>query len=127
MQLYKGAGEDGIQLFDLSLIPKNHSPSDFDDSSNSLPSMLYRGRCDSLFSFGTLLYRIAHRLSLSMVRKIYASISCFCILEMVWLQLYFSLLQNPSNKVKCARFFKKCLDFLDEPDHLVMILFPTVP
>lgn len=94
--LYKGAGEDGIQLFDLSLIPKNHSPSDFDDSSNSLPSMLYRGRCDSLFSFGTLLYRIAHRLSLSM---------------------------NPSNKVKCARFFKKCLDFLDEPDHLVVRAF----
>ncbi|XP_023550026.1 uncharacterized protein LOC111808337 [Cucurbita pepo subsp. pepo] len=94
--LYKGAGEDGIQLFDLSLIPKNHSSSDFDDSSNSLPSMLYRGRCDSLFSFGTLLYRIAHRLSLSM---------------------------NPTNKAKCARFFKKCLDFLDEPDHLVVRAF----
>ncbi|XP_022993425.1 uncharacterized protein LOC111489444 [Cucurbita maxima] len=94
--LYKGAGEDGIQLFDLSLIPKNHSSSDFDDSSNSLPSMLYRGRCDSLFSLGTLLYRIAHRLSLSM---------------------------NPTNKAKCARFFKKCLDFLDEPDHLVVRAF----
>lgn len=83
LQLYKGAGEDGIQLFDLSLIPKNHSSSDFDDNSNSLPSMLYRGRCDSLFSFGTLLYRVAHRLSLSLVRKIFASIFCFCILEVV--------------------------------------------
>lgn len=40
---------------------------------------------------------------------------------------FVSLLQNPSNKVKCARFFKKCLDFLDEPDHLVMISSPTVP
>lgn len=67
-QLYKGAGEDVIQLFDLAVIPKNHSSDNSDDSSSSLPSPMHRGRSDSLFSLGTLLYRIAHRLSLSVVR-----------------------------------------------------------
>lgn len=66
-QLYKSAGEDVIQLFDLSVIPKNHSSNDCDDSSGSLPSLVHRGRSDSLPSLGTLLYRIAHKLSLSMV------------------------------------------------------------
>lgn len=66
-QLYKSAGEDVIQLFDLSVIPKNHASNDCDDSSSSLQSLLHRGRSDSLPSLGTLLYRIAHRLSLSMV------------------------------------------------------------
>ncbi|XP_022773518.1 uncharacterized protein LOC111315777 isoform X3 [Durio zibethinus] len=90
--LYKSAGEDVIQLFDLSVVSKNHSSSDCDDSSSSLPSLVHRGRSDSLFSLGTLLYRIAHRLSLSMATN---------------------------NRAKCAKFFKKCLDFLDEPDHLL--------
>lgn len=66
LQLYKSAGEDVIRLFDLSVIPKNHSSSACDDSASSLP-LIHRGRSDSLFSLGTLLYRIAHRLSLSMV------------------------------------------------------------
>lgn len=91
--LYKSAGEDVIQLFDLSVIPKNNSSDDCDDTSDSLPSLMHRGRSDSLFSLGTLLYRIAHRLSLSMA---------------------------PKNRAKCARFFKKCFDFLDEPDHMVV-------
>lgn len=67
LQLYKSAGEDAIQLFDLSVIPKNHSSNDCDEDISSLPSLMHRGRSDSLFSLGTLLYRIAHRLSLSMV------------------------------------------------------------
>ncbi|KAI8550738.1 hypothetical protein RHMOL_Rhmol06G0131400 [Rhododendron molle] len=91
--LYKSAGEDAIQLFDLSVIPKTHSSNDCDDSSTSLTSPLHNGRSDSLLSLGTLLYRIAHRLSLSM---------------------------SPNNRARCARFFKKCLDLLDEPDHLVV-------
>lgn len=66
-QLYKGAGEDDIQLFDLSVIPKNHSSTGCHDSSRSLPSLISRGRSDAVYSLGTLLYRIAHRLSLSMV------------------------------------------------------------
>ncbi|TQE10049.1 hypothetical protein C1H46_004339 [Malus baccata] len=89
--LYKNAGEDVIQLFDLSVIPKNCSSDDCDDSSSSLPSLLHRGRSDSLYSLGTLLYRSAHRLSLSVA---------------------------PNNMAKCARFFQKCLEFLDAPDHL---------
>lgn len=64
LQLYKSAGEDVIQLFDLSVIP---SSSDCNDCPSHLPSIIHRGRTDSLLSLGTLLYRIAHRLSLSMV------------------------------------------------------------
>ncbi|KAJ6798401.1 Uncharacterized protein M6B38_211770 [Iris pallida] len=91
--LYKSAGEDVIQLFDLSVMPKNHSDDDHDKGCNSLPSLMHRGRKDSLFLLGTLLYRVAHRLSLS---------------------------KAPDNRVKCAKFFKKCLDFLREQDHLVV-------
>lgn len=94
--LYKSAGEDVIQLFDLSVIPTNHSSNDCDDNSICLPSLIHKGRSDSLLSLGTLLYRIAHRLSLSM---------------------------SPNNRARCARFFKKCLNFLDEPDHLVVRAF----
>ncbi|WCJ44156.1 Erythroid differentiation-related factor 1 [Euphorbia peplus] len=91
--LYKSAGEDVIQLFDLSIIPKSHASNNCDDSSSPLPSLLYRGRSNSLFSLGTLLYRIAHRLSLSLASN---------------------------NRSRCVRFFRKCLEFLDEPDHLVV-------
>ncbi|KAL2231898.1 UNVERIFIED_CONTAM: Erythroid differentiation-related factor 1 [Sesamum indicum] len=91
--LYKSAGEDVIQLFDLSVIPKNHTADSCHDSSGSLPSLIYRGRSESILSLGTLLYRIAHRLSLSM---------------------------SPNNRARCARFFQKCLSLLDEPDHLVV-------
>ncbi|KAL3830291.1 hypothetical protein ACJIZ3_019093 [Penstemon smallii] len=91
--LYRSAGEDVIQLFDLSVIPKNHATDSCHDSSSSLPSFIYRGRSDSILSLGTLLYRIAHRLSLSL---------------------------SSNNRARCARFFKECLTFLDEPDHLVV-------
>ncbi|CAL9055479.1 unnamed protein product [Musa banksii] len=91
--LYKGNGEDVIQLFDLSVIPKKHSTDDHDESCSSLSSLMDKGRRDSLFSLGTLLYRVAHRLSLS---------------------------KAPDNRVKCAKFFKKCLEFLSEQDHLVV-------
>ncbi|KAF8404225.1 hypothetical protein HHK36_009107 [Tetracentron sinense] len=87
--LYKSAREDGIQLFDISVHPKNSD--NHDNSSSSLPSPIHKGRSDSLFSLGTLLYHVAHRLSLSMA---------------------------PNSRAKCARLFKKCLDFLDEQDHL---------
>lgn len=90
--LYKSAGEDAIQLFDLSVIPQNQPADDTDDNSCSVPSLINRGRSDPLLSLGTILYRIAHRLSLSM---------------------------SPENKSRCASFFRKCLDFL-EPDHLVV-------
>ncbi|XP_077241431.1 uncharacterized protein LOC143881956 isoform X2 [Tasmannia lanceolata] len=91
--LYKSAGEDVIQLFDLSVIPKNHSSEDHGKRDSSFPSLMHRGRSDSLFSLGTLLYRLAHRLSLS---------------------------KAPNNRAKCAKLFKKCLEFLDEQDHLVV-------
>lgn len=56
-----------IQLFDLSVIPQSHPPETDSGCSSSLPSFIHRGRSDSLLSLGTLLYRIAHRLSLSLV------------------------------------------------------------
>ncbi|XP_058091225.1 uncharacterized protein LOC131237465 [Magnolia sinica] len=91
--LYKSAGEDVIQLFDLSVLPKNRSSDDHDNDCSSLPSLMQRARRDSLFSLGTLLYRLGHRISLSKV---------------------------PNNMAKCARLFEKCLEFLDEQDHLVV-------
>ncbi|CAL1363376.1 unnamed protein product [Linum trigynum] len=90
--LYKSAGEDMIQLFNLSAIPDSHSSDDCNDDSRSLPP-LHRGRSDFSFSLGTLLYRVAHRLSLSLA---------------------------PDRRAKCASFFRKCLEFLDEPDDLVV-------
>ncbi|KAJ9560319.1 hypothetical protein OSB04_005479 [Centaurea solstitialis] len=94
--LYKNAGEDNIQLFDLSVIPKSHATNNCDDDSTFIPSLINRGRSDSLLSLGTLLYRVAHRLSLSV---------------------------SPHNRARCARFLKKCLDFLDQPDQLVVRAF----
>ncbi|CAJ2673431.1 unnamed protein product [Trifolium pratense] len=91
--LYKGAGEDDIQLFDLSVIPKNHSSNSSDDASSSLPSLISSGRSDAVYSLGILLYRIAHRLSLSMAAK---------------------------NRARCVRFFRQCLEFLDDSDHLAV-------
>ncbi|GMH22412.1 hypothetical protein Nepgr_024255 [Nepenthes gracilis] len=94
--LYKSAGEDVIQLFDLSVIPQNHPSDNYDSCSSSLPSLIRKGRTDSLLSLGTLLYRIGHRLSLSMA---------------------------PNNRPRCARFLRKCIELLDEPDHLVILAF----
>ncbi|CAH1443069.1 unnamed protein product [Lactuca virosa] len=94
--LYKNAGEDNIQLFDLSVIPKSHATNNCDDDPTFIPSLINRGRSDSLLSLGALLYRVAHRLSLSV---------------------------SPHNRARCARFLKKCLDFLDQPDQLVVRAF----
>ncbi|XP_076900260.1 uncharacterized protein LOC143554375 [Bidens hawaiensis] len=94
--LYKNAGEDNIQLFDLSVIPKSHATNSCDDETTFIPSLIDRGRSDSLLSLGTLLYRVAHRLSLSV---------------------------SHHNRARCARLLKKCLDFLDQPDQLVVRAF----
>nr|CAB3502849.1 unnamed protein product [Digitaria exilis] len=91
--LYKGAEEDVIQLYDLSILPEKHKAGDPRSSCGPMSSFINKGRKESLFSLGTLLYRVAHRMSLSKV---------------------------PSNKAKCAKFFRKCLDFLSEQDHLVV-------
>lgn len=91
--LYKGAEEDVIQLYDLSILPEKHTAGDHRSPCGPMPSFLNKGRKESLFSLGTLLYRVAHRMSLSKV---------------------------PSNRAKCAKFFRKCLDFLSEQDHLVV-------
>ncbi|CAN6440409.1 unnamed protein product [Victoria cruziana] len=91
--LFKSAGEDIIQLFDLSVIPQGHASEDHDQGCNSLPTFMNKGRQDPFFSLGTLLYRLAHRLSLSKVH---------------------------SNRTKCAELFKKCLGFLDSRENLVI-------
>ncbi|KAF3779444.1 Erythroid differentiation-related factor 1 [Nymphaea thermarum] len=91
--LFKSAGEDIIQLFDLSVIPKGHASDDHDQGCSSLPTFMNKGRQDPFFSLGTLLYRLAHRLSLSKVHD---------------------------NRTKCAKLFKKCLEFLDSREHLVI-------
>ncbi|CAL4960208.1 unnamed protein product [Urochloa decumbens] len=91
--LYKGAEEDVIQLYDLSILPEKCTAGDNRSPCDPMSSFINKGRKESLFSLGTLLYRVAHRMSLSKV---------------------------PSNKAKCAQFFRKCLDFLTEQDHLVV-------
>ncbi|XWS21909.1 hypothetical protein CRYUN_Cryun30bG0096400 [Craigia yunnanensis] len=94
--LYKSAGEDVIQLFDLSVVSKNHSSSDCDDSSSSLPSLVHRGRSDSLFTWNSPLPHCSQA---------------------------FTFNGATNNRAKCAKIFKKCLDFLYEPDHLVVRAF----
>ncbi|KAG2593295.1 hypothetical protein PVAP13_5NG110352 [Panicum virgatum] len=91
--LYKGAEEDVIHLYDLSILPEKHTAGDHRSPCGPMPSFINKGRKESLLSLGTLLYRVAHRMSLSKV---------------------------PSNKARCAQFFRKCLDFLSEQDHLVV-------
>lgn len=91
--LYKGAEEDVIQLYDMSILPQKHTAGDHRSTCGPMSSLMNKGRKESLFSLGTLLYRVAHRMSLSKV---------------------------PSNRAKCAKFFRKCLDFLSEQDHLVV-------
>ncbi|WVZ67997.1 hypothetical protein U9M48_016996 [Paspalum notatum var. saurae] len=91
--LYKGAEEDVIQLYDLSILPEKHTAGDRRSPCGPMSSFINKGRKESLFSLGTLLYRVAHRMSLSKV---------------------------PSNRAKCAKFFRKCLDFLSDQDHLVV-------
>lgn len=87
MQLHKCPGEDVIQLFDLSVMPKKHCTDDSDDTQCVLPSLIHRGRSDSLLSLGTLLYRIAHRLSLSMVLYDYYVNFIFLSSYTLWLKI----------------------------------------
>ncbi|KAL5220660.1 hypothetical protein ABZP36_025373 [Zizania latifolia] len=91
--LYKGAEEDVIQLYDLSILPQNCTACDHRSTCGPMSSLMKKRRKESLFSLGTLLYRVAHRMSLSKV---------------------------PSNRAKCSKFFQKCLEFLSEQDHLVV-------
>lgn len=91
--LYKGAEEDVVQLYDLSILPKECTAGDRISTCGPMSSLMKKGRRESLFSLGTLLYRVAHRMSLSKV---------------------------PSNRAKCAKFFRKCLDFLSKREHLVV-------
>ncbi|KAM3352941.1 hypothetical protein ACQJBY_024240 [Aegilops geniculata] len=91
--LYKGAEEDVVQLYDLSILPEKRTAGDHISTCSPVSSLMNKGRRESLFSLGTLLYRVAHRMSLSKV---------------------------PSNRAKCAKFFRKCLDFLSKQDHLVV-------
>ncbi|XP_078433876.1 erythroid differentiation factor-like protein isoform X2 [Wolffia australiana] len=63
--LYKSAGEDVLQLFNLSAVPAPtvHVPD------SSLASLMLKMRKNSLLSLGTILYRIGHRLSLSKLAR----------------------------------------------------------
>nr|BAB86559.1 OSJNBb0008G24.32 [Oryza sativa Japonica Group] len=70
--LYKGAEEDVIQLYDLSILPQNHTAGDHRSTCGPMSSLMKKGRKESLFSLGTLLYRVAHRMSLSKVVRAYA-------------------------------------------------------
>lgn len=90
--LFKNAGEDLVQLFDLSVISKNCSATTKkDEKKESLSSSWGRGKGSCSLPLGILLYRLAHRLSLS---------------------------QDPSDRCRCASFFKKCLELLGEQEHL---------
>lgn len=66
-QLYKGAEEDVIQLYDMSILPQKHTAGDHRSTCGPMSSLMNKGRKESLFSLGTLLYRVAHRMSLSKV------------------------------------------------------------
>ncbi|KAH9325716.1 hypothetical protein KI387_005894, partial [Taxus chinensis] len=91
--LFRNAGEDLMQLFDLSVLSKNCSPDKDGNSCSSLPSSKNREIRDYSLPLGILLYRVAHRLSLSKV---------------------------PNDRSRCAKLFKKCLEFLNEQEHLVL-------
>ncbi|KAH7436483.1 hypothetical protein KP509_05G021900 [Ceratopteris richardii] len=90
--LFKNSGEDLVQLFDLSVISSNRTAGTKKDmGKESLPPSWIRGKGSCSLPLGILLYRLAHRLSFS---------------------------QDPSDRYKCAIFFKNCLDLLGEHDHL---------
>jgi len=72
-QLYKGAEEDVIQLYDLSILPEKHTAGDHRSPCGPMSSFINKGRKESLLSLGTLLYRVAHRMSLSKVLEYYLS------------------------------------------------------
>lgn len=44
-------------------------------------------------------------------------IMCFyCYYKFLWFSL-----QAPDNRARCAKFIKQCLEFLEEPDHMVTL------
>ena len=61
VQLFKNAGEDNIQLF-VSVI-QSHATNSCDDDYTFRPSLINRGRSDSLLSLRTPLYRVAQKLT----------------------------------------------------------------
>lgn len=132
-QLYKGAEEDVVQLYDLSILPEKRTAGDHISACSPVSSLMNKGRRESLFSLGTLLYRVAHRMSLSKVPG--NCHSYFAYVQFFFLKMYLCTallivkglicLQVPSNRAKCAKFFRKCLDFLSKQDHLVIIYHLT--
>jgi hypothetical protein len=80
-QLYKGAEEDVIQLYDLSILPEKHTAGDHRSPCGPMSSFIDKGRKESLFSLGTLLYRVAHRMSLSKVLVCYLLRFVFILLR----------------------------------------------
>ncbi|CAM6129489.1 unnamed protein product [Calypogeia fissa] len=94
--LLKNSGEDLMQLFDLSVISKTCAPhhADKDEKSDgTLPST--RNGCREHYSLplAMLLYRLTHRLSLS---------------------------QDPGDRRRCAKLFGKCLEYMEEQEHLII-------
>jgi len=88
-QLYKGAEEDVIQLYDLSILPEKHTAGDLRSPCGPMSSFIDKGRKESLFSLGTLLYRVAHRMSLSKVLGYYLSRFAFILFR--WMLILYML------------------------------------
>ncbi|KAL2651557.1 hypothetical protein R1flu_019685 [Riccia fluitans] len=93
--LLKNSGEDLMQLFDLSVISKPFSScgETEDKDGATLPSS--RGCCNGHYSLplAMLLYRLTNRLARS---------------------------KDPADRRRCAKLFGKCLEFMDEQEHLTI-------
>ncbi|KAL3700287.1 hypothetical protein R1sor_018309 [Riccia sorocarpa] len=93
--LLKNSGEDLMQLFDLSVISKPFaSCGETEDKDRAaLPSN--RGCCDGHYTLplAMLLYRLTNRLARS---------------------------KDPADRRRCAKLFGKCLEFMDEQEHLTI-------
>lgn len=91
-QLYKGAEEDVIQLYDLSILPEKHTAGDHRSPCGPMSSFMKKGRKESLFSLGKLLYRVAHRMSLSKVLESYLLyFACFLLIKQFFLRSVYML------------------------------------
>lgn len=79
-QLFKNAGEDLMQLFDLSVISKTcNTCEDKEDKNGTLPSSRNRDNGHYSLPLAMLLYRLANRLSHSQV-FILLCCACLCFL-----------------------------------------------
>lgn len=56
---------------------------------------------------------------LSFILRFLASLLSSYEVSIMFEQFLIYTFQVPSNKAKCAKFFRKCLEFLSEQDHLV--------